>query len=148
MLEIDDTTVAYIVEHRKHFEDLRQVAAELAGLLVLAAAGSKSALPDHPMLAAAGQLFDDTCDAVRCARPTSRARQHHDHLLRASVSLGTALLEARRRFGRSSGDLEIDPILLPLRSAYADLQQAAHALPGFEMVAFQQGCCALHGDVR
>ena len=23
MLEIDDETVAYIVEHRKHFEDLR-----------------------------------------------------------------------------------------------------------------------------
>ena len=45
---IDNETVAYILVARKHFEDLRQVAAQLAGLLVLAAAGGKSATPDHP----------------------------------------------------------------------------------------------------
>ena len=48
--KIDDETVAYILKAQKYFEDLRQVAAQLAGLLALAAAGGKSATPDHPML--------------------------------------------------------------------------------------------------
>ena len=42
---VDDATAAYIVENQKCFEDLKQVAAQLAGLLVLAAAGSKEARP-------------------------------------------------------------------------------------------------------
>ena len=40
---VDDATAEYIVENQKCFEDLKQVAAQLAGLLVLAAAGSKEA---------------------------------------------------------------------------------------------------------
>ena len=47
---LDDRTTAYILETRRPFEDLRQVASQLAGLLVLAASGAKSAAPDHPML--------------------------------------------------------------------------------------------------
>ena len=145
---IDDDTVAYIIEHRRHFEDLRQVASQLAGLLVLATVGSKRASPDHPMLEAAGHLFDAACHAIRSARPTPRARRHHDHLLEASASLASALSEARRRFTRPCGNIDIDPILIPLRSGYAQLREAADALPGFEMIAFEQGCCAIHGAVR
>ena len=40
--DVDDETVTYILATRKHFEDLRQVAAQLAGLLVLAAVGALS----------------------------------------------------------------------------------------------------------
>jgi hypothetical protein len=35
-----------------------------------------------------------------------------------------------------------DPILTPLRAGYADLQRAADALPGFDLIAFDRGCCA------
>ena len=52
---IDEATATYILENQRCFEDLKQVASQLAGLLVLAASGSKEAVPDHPMLDAAGQ---------------------------------------------------------------------------------------------
>ena len=39
------------------------------------------------------------------------------------------------------------PILPPLRAAYDALADGSQTLPGFEMVAFEQGCCsALQGS--
>jgi len=136
MSQLDDATAAYILETRRCFEDLRQVAAQLAGLLVLEAAGAQSALPEHPMLAAAEQLYADAVEGVRRARVTDGARRHHDHLLQAALALREALSAAHR-------SLAIDPILVPLRVAYARLQKAGAELPGFPMVAFEQGCCAV-----
>jgi len=68
---IDDKTVAYIVGAQKYFEDLRQIAAQLAGLLVLAAAGGKSATPDHPMLEAAELLHESASAGIRGSRATT-----------------------------------------------------------------------------
>jgi hypothetical protein len=130
---VDDATAAYIVENQKCFEDLKQVASQLAGLLVLAAAGSKEAVPDHPALLAARELFRE---AVPGARPTERALPHHTHLLRASAAIGTALHEANR-------GLNVDRILVPLRAGYTELERAADALPGFEMVSYERACCGL-----
>ena len=131
---IDDATATYIVENQKCFEDLKQVASQLAGLLVLAAAGSKNAQPDHPMLSAAQELFREADDAVRRARPTQRARRHHEHLARASKSIGAALNEA-------GGRLNVERILIPLRAGYSELERAADSLPGFEKVAYERACC-------
>jgi hypothetical protein len=133
--DIDEQTVAYILATRKHFEDLRQVAAQLAGLLVLAAAGGKSATPDHPMLDAAEQLYRSAADGVRSARATERARPHHRHLLQAAKTLGDAVSRART-------GIQVDPILKPVQAAYAELQRASRELPGFEIVSFEHGCCA------
>src|ERR1700733_5469046 len=112
---IDDATAAYIVENQKCFEDLKQVASQLAGLLVLAASGSKEAAPDHPMLQMARELFREARDDLPRARPTKRAQQHHDHLARAAASIGIALKEA-------AAGLNIDPILIPLRAGYTELE--------------------------
>jgi hypothetical protein len=134
---VDDATVAYILETRRYFEDLRHVASQLAGLLVLAAAGSKQFAPDHPMLKAAGQLYRDAADGLRRASPTIRARRHHQHLLLAASNLAEALSATNRL-------REIDPVLVPLRAGYAGLEQAVRALPGFELIAFERGCCGVH----
>jgi hypothetical protein len=131
---LDDQTAAYILESRKYFEDLRQVSAQLAGLLVLAAAGSKSAGPHHPMLDAAEELYREAVEGIQYARVTARAERHHHCLLLAAAALRGALSAAHRR-------LEIDPVLIPLRAAYDHLQRASNELPGFEMVAFDQACC-------
>ena len=64
---IDDATGTYIVENKKCFEDLKQVASQLAGLLVLSAAGSKEGTPDHPVLGAARELYREASDALRRA---------------------------------------------------------------------------------
>jgi hypothetical protein len=136
--QIDDATAGYILETRKYFEDLRQVTAQIAGVLVLAAAGGKIATPDHPMLEAAAELHRAAFDQLRGVRPTERARAHHLCLMQAAQALSSALAIAR-----SSGQsMEIAPVLLPVRAAYAHLQRAADTLPGFEMIAFDQGCCA------
>ena len=132
---VDDLTAAYILETRKTFEDLRQVASQIAGVLVLAAAGGKSATPDHPMLEAAAELHRAASDQVHGARPTARARAHHACLAQAAESLASALSASQR--------MEVEPVLIPVRAAYAHLQRAGATLPGFEMVAFEQGCCGL-----
>lgn len=141
MPELDDATAAYVLETSRAFEDLRQVAAQLAGLLVLEAAGAQTEMPQHPMLRAAEELFRGAADSVRSARATPRARRHHDHLMRAAADIDCALRAARH-------SLAVDPILTPLRSAYARLEDASRELPGFEMVAFGNGCCAVAGGIR
>jgi hypothetical protein len=140
---LDDLTVAYVLAARPHFENLRQIAAQLAGLLVLAATGARSAAPDHPLLRSAETLFQESIDGIRRTRTTDRARRHHQHLTQAAAALDTALSAARDRLGRQNGRTDLDPIMLPLRAGYSHLQHAANALPGFEMVAFEQGCCGL-----
>jgi hypothetical protein len=138
---LDDWTVAYILDTRGPFEDLRRVASQLAGLLVLTAAGTRSAPPDHPTLEVARETFRDAADHVRHAQATDRSRRHHDHLLQAVTAFEAALAAACDR--RSSGrPADIDLVLRPLRTAYAHLQEAADRLPGFELVAFAKGCCA------
>lgn len=128
---IDDQTVAYILATRTYFEDLKQIAAQLAGLLVLSAAGSKSATPEHPMLNSAEQLYKNAADGLQSVRVTIRARRHHESLQTALAKLGDALSSVK-----GTGDP-----LIALESAYADLRSAARTLPGFEMVSFENCCC-------
>lgn len=124
---IDDNTTRYILAAQKHFEDLKQVAAQLAGFLVLQAAGSREAAPDHPMLGSAKELYANAADGLRTLPATPRSRNHHAHLLAAVGKLGTAF----------SAD---DP-LGPLQDAFAELRSASRSLPGFEMVSFEHCCC-------
>ena len=138
---VDEATAAYIVENQKCFEDLKQVASQLAGLLVLAAAGSKEAMPDHPMIDLARELYREADEAVRRARPTERARQHHEHIARAAASIGAAL-------SQTQGALHVDRILVPLRAGYTELERAADALPGFEKVSYERACCGRRGLVQ
>jgi hypothetical protein len=131
---IDDATAAYIVENQRCFEDLKQVASQLAGLLVLAAAGSKEVAADHPTLGAARVLFREANHALLQTRPTERSRRHHEHLAQAAVMIGVALKEA-------GATLDVDRVLIPLRAGYSELERAADALPGFEKVSYARACC-------
>ena len=137
----DDETVAYILETHKYFEDLRQVAAQLAGLLVLAAAGGKSATPDHPDARSAGRLHESASAGIRSLRATPRACAHHDYLSRAAAALECALASAQTHLWRGGRNAEVEPIMLPLRAAYDQLRLAAAALPGFEIISFEHACC-------
>jgi hypothetical protein len=140
---LDDRTVAYVVASQPLFEDLRQVASQLAGLLVLKATGSRDASPDHPMLNMAQRLLEDARVRVAQTLPTERARPHHLRLRQAADHLSMALAASQTALASSNG-ADVDAALNPLRAAYDELQHAARALPGFRMVAFEQGCCAGH----
>jgi hypothetical protein len=135
---VDDATATYIAQTRKCFDDLRQVAAQLAGVLVLAEAGGKSATPDHPMLKAAAELHREAVDQIRSKQPSAAARSHYDFLSQAAQSLAVALAAASGR------RLQTSAMLAPVREAYSYLARASDALPGFPMVAFEQACCAVH----
>jgi hypothetical protein len=91
------------------------------------------------MLDAAADLHAAAFDQLRSIRPTEHAREHHHCLVQSAQALSNALAVARSAGPRR----EIDPILRLVRAAYAHLQRAADTLPGFQMVSFEQGCCAL-----
>ena len=137
---VDDATAIYIVENQKCFEDLQQVASQLAGLLVLAAAGSKEAAPDHPALLRARELYREATDEMHRGRPTERARKHHEHVAKAAGMIGAALRQ-------TEGAFDLDRILIPLRAGYTELERAADALPGFQKVSYERACCGL-GQAR
>ncbi len=138
---LDDRTAAYILETRRPFEDLRQVASQLAGLLVLAASGARSVAPDHPMLDAARETFTRAADEIRHTRPTARSASHHRHLLTAVTAIDAALTAAAIHL-RGDRTAAVDAMLTPLKAGYGHLQEAGNQLPGFELVALGQGCCA------
>ncbi len=142
---LDDATVAYALESYRAFEDLRQVQAQLGGLLVLAAAGGKSAMPDHPMLDAAREIYRGAEERLRTLRATPRAGHHHRHLLGAAHALDEALAAARQHLRRRAGAPDIEPILRPLRRAQMEMERVTRLLPGFDLVDFSHGCCAEHG---
>ena len=134
---IDDRTAAYVIEAHPAFEDLRQVAAQLAGLLVLVATGSKDASPDHPMLETAKQVCARGVDGVKSASSLvgDRTEAHHRDLLAACESLSRALESAEK------WPVDVDAVLVPLRAAYHSLQSASRELPGFQVVSFEHACC-------
>ncbi|WP_137391953.1 hypothetical protein [Rhodoligotrophos defluvii] len=141
---VGDDTAAYAIAMRQPFDQLRQAAAQVAGILALAAAGSRTASPDHPMLALARQAYEEAVDAIRSTKSPRQAAHHHRHMLRAVSFIGRALNEARAT-ACSGGVVDVDRVLPPLRIGWQELQWTAGALPGFEVVAFNQACCAHHG---
>jgi len=142
--ELDDRTVAYAIAMRAPFEELRRVAAQLAGILVLSAAGSREATPGHPMLALAGQALDEAIDVIRTTTAPPQGGHHHQHLTRAAAWIARALAHARSG-SAPPGKVDVDGTLSLLRKGWQELQWTAGALPGFEIVALEQSCCAQHG---
>jgi hypothetical protein len=139
---LDDRTVAYVLDMHPHFDALRQAISQIAGMLVLAAAGAKSVTQDHVMFAAAAEAQRRTLDGIRAARPSARARHHHRHLLDAAEHLGLAIATAGETLHIAAGGQRLSGVYAPLQAAYRHLQWAAGALPGFEILSFDQACCA------
>ena len=144
--DLDDETFSYVAAMRVPFDLLRQAAGQIAGVLVLAVSGSHGAA-GHPMLDLAHTALQEANDAVLGLRPPPRGAHHHRHLARAARAIGTALAAARLHM-RGSDDAATDAVLRPLRAGFQELQWAATTLPGFEVVAFSQGCCARHSGER
>jgi hypothetical protein len=150
---LDDATVAYVMAAHAHFEGLKQAAGQLGGLLVLAAAGSKSITQEHAMLESARMAHAEAADGIAGLPVAARARHHHHHLREAALALGAALDQARQSLhGFAAGSRDVEAALRPLKLGHRHLDGASRSLPGFEMVNFQQACCAGHaaeaGDAK
>ena len=83
---LDDLTVAYIIESQPLFEDLRQVAAQLAGLLVLAATGAAQRRARPSDARRRGGPLQEALERIRQARPRN-----------VLVRIATALTQAAGR---------------------------------------------------
>lgn len=139
---LGDATLRYIEAAELCFEDLRQVAGQLAGLLLLSASGAHSAGPLHPMVAVAEGLLETARDTTPRLKPHSaRAKHHHRHLLSAAGQLAETLDRLR---SLPTGRASLDEPMRSLTSAWEELGAASRALPGFDLVDFSQACCAQH----
>jgi hypothetical protein len=150
---LDDATVAYVLAAQAHFAGLKQAEGQLGGLLLLAAAGSKSITQEHAMLESARMAHAEAADGIAGLSVPARARHHHHHLSEAAAAIGSALDQTRRSLhGFAAGRRDVDEALRPLKLGHRHLDWASRSLPGFEMVNFQQACCAGHaaeaGDAK
>jgi hypothetical protein len=140
--QLDDRTIAYVLETRPHFEGLRQAISQIAGMLVLATAGAKSVTQDHAMFGAAKQAHGRALDGIRAVRPSARAQHHHRHLIHSAECLGVAIAKAGEELHIAARGEQMSGVLAPLQTAYRNLHWAADSLPGFEVLDFNQACCA------
>jgi hypothetical protein len=140
--DLDERTAAYILQARGPFEGLRRASSQLAGLLVLAAIGSRTT-QGNPMLEMAITAHAEAADGLQALTPTAQGAHHHLHLCRAAARLGEALNTARHSL--TLDETVTDRVYGLMKQALEDLRWASRALPGFELVNLSQGCCAMHG---
>jgi hypothetical protein len=140
---LDDRTAAYILKARTSFEALRNAAAQLAGLLVLASVGARERVLDEPILAQAESAYREAEEKLRSTEAPAPAAHHYHHLSLASERIGEALRIARQGSLRLN-EASFDRAHQALRAGWREMLSASRALPGFQVVDFTQSCCAAH----
>lgn len=136
---LDDRTLGYILAARPAFDLLRDASSQLAALLILSAAGGRSA-QDNPVFALACEAQAKAQEIIRSLRPGLQGAHHHRHLLACARAMGAACRHAAHSLHKKNDEAA----LTMLREGLRQLHFAAGALPGFEVVAFSQSCCAAH----
>ena len=120
---VDDLTAAYIAQVSPAFEDMRQVAAQLAGWLVLHRVGGGEGTAEHLLLKVARELLRCSREEIETQAPTPAARPHHEALRRAAAYLERAFPEGGR-------------VETNMKAACRQLNRAARLLPGFSPIEF------------
>lgn len=137
---LDDASEIYIAKVKDAFEALRDIAAQIGGLLVLVATGSELA-DGSMMLERARESFAQACEQLSSACSTTRTQHFNRHLVR-SVGLISSSLKAFSNAGRKSNHASLVPAALGMISAaISELRTATHCLPGFEIVDLRSACC-------
>ena len=144
--DVDDRTMDYVVASRPHYNNLNKAIAQVAGLLVLGAAGGRCP-PDHPMMSVAEELHITAHQSLGRLRVTPRAAHHHRHLQQASCLVADAVSETKA-YLRLRDERVLDAATHHMNAAYQELLVASRCLPGFEVVALGDGCCGGHGGLK
>lgn len=140
--DIDDGSIAYAIGMQLPFECLRNAAAQLAGVLILAATGSRSGSPDHPIVAVAADNHQQALDGMNALKVPDGSRHRHLHMIRASSLIADAVVTFKSVAARKSSN--IDAALALLVRGWSELRLASVSLPGCEIVDLQHACCADH----
>jgi hypothetical protein len=142
----DDATAPYVLAIQPGFHMLRHAAAQLAAFLVLAVSGSNVAAPDHKLVQGARRAWQEAEEIIRGV-PADRpeVKHHHRHLRRALVDIGAAAAQLGNALIQD--ETELERALQRLKAGWQELQWSTAALPGFEIVALGQACCAGHSVI-
>jgi hypothetical protein len=140
--EPDAATTRYMLATRDAFESLRQVVTQIAALLILAASKSRDWC-DHPMIDVTMAARQGMRDAIRAVTVPAGASHVHSHFVNAGhhVDAALSIIAARRT---KFDDAALDAALAAVQAAQREMQWSSAAVPGLEMIAFSQGCCAMH----
>ncbi len=144
---LDDRTATYVLKTQAPFEALRNAAAQLAGLLVLASIGERDRVLDEPILGQAETAYKEAEDMLGAIEAPAAAAHHHFHLSLACERIGDALRIARQGSLRIN-EASLDRAHQTLKEGWREMLSASKALPGFQVVDFSQSCCAAHRGLR
>lgn len=141
---LDDRSLRYLVDMQPAFAAFRTVASQLAGLLVLAAAGANGGGPDRALFDAASLTYREAGEKFAGLAASARVRHVHHHLSEAAKGIGAALAAVDRQVNARGGkEFDVTEALHLLRPAYRQLQFVSQLAPGFRLVETRDACCGL-----
>lgn len=140
--DTSENSIAYAMGIQLPFERLRNAAAQLAGVLILAATGSRAGSPDHPIVSVAADNHQQAIDGLGAVKVPGDSRHQHLHMMRASSLIADALFAFKSV--PTSKNSNIDAALSLLVRGWSELRFASVAIPGCEIVDFKHACCADH----
>jgi hypothetical protein len=141
--QLDDPTVRYIQAVRPFFEDIREAACLLAGLIVMAAADSCKSAVDQPTFHALCARYDATVQGLCRLPPPPMGIHFHYHLIRSAQLLRRTIdsvLELRYQSANLANSLE------HLKTSWRHLRSASIALPGFSLVELDEAYGSTHSQ--
>ncbi|MBV8793781.1 MAG: hypothetical protein JO136_02470 [Hyphomicrobiales bacterium] len=136
----DDRTIRLLLDVHPAFEGLRTVAGQLAGLLILAAAGASGGRLDGSLLDAARLTYKETRERVLnlAVEDSIRHVAHHLRLAAEGIEATIANVERESRAGVSFDGTRA---LALLKGAYRHLESVSKLTPGFRLVDTSNSCC-------
>jgi hypothetical protein len=138
----DDRTIRLLLDVHPAFEGLRTVAGQLAGLLILAAAGASGGRVDGSLLEAARLTFKETKEQVRNVAAEGPIRHVGHHLRQAAQGIEATLANVERG-SRAGLSFDGSHALVLLRRAYDHLESVSKLTPGFRLVDTSNSCCGI-----
>ncbi|MDQ0467890.1 hypothetical protein [Labrys wisconsinensis] len=135
-----DAVVAYGLEARRVYSDLRRLIGQTAGLLILAQASRRREALDLPTLAGAQELWGEVAERLGGLSAPQRLDPNLRHLI-AAHRLAGSCLTALRAPVLADGAPDLTVALGNLTAAYRHLQAASEERLGMTMVDFRHSCC-------
>jgi hypothetical protein len=136
----DDQTIRLLLDLHPAFVGLRTVAGQLAGLLILAAAGASGGRLDGSLLEAARLTFKETMERVHNLAAEGPIRHVDHHLRQAAQGIEVTFANVERG-SRAGPAFDGTQALALLKRAYDHLESVSKLTPGFRLVDTSNSCC-------
>jgi hypothetical protein len=137
---VDDRTIRLLLDVHPAFEGLRTVAGQLAGLLILAAAGASGGRLDGSLLDAARLTYKEIRERVLNLAVEDAIRHVSHHLRQAAEGIEATFTTVERE-SRAGLSFDGTQAFALLKGAYRHLESVSKLTPGFRLVDTSNSCC-------